>query len=131
MAKASVAAEMQGRVDPEGIASLLRAAGATDVTVDRRSGDPYLGIEGYFFIEFDDDQGFVGRRHAYGFHAYAFQAEGAEEVEMDGTTRVQLGADDRGRMFMEAVAEGLRGRLVDGRTDESVDFSAPEPALAP
>lgn len=128
MAKTSVAVEIQGKVGLDEIVSVLRDCGATNVTVDRRSGDCYAGVEGYFFIEFDDAYGFVGRRHAYGFHAHA-----SDEHE-HGWTRFELGADDRGRMFVEALAEAFGGWFKDERTQEAIDYrapAAPEPALSP
>lgn len=124
MAKTSVAAEIQGKVGLDDIVGLLRGLGATNVVVDRRSGDCYAGVEGYFFIEFDDERGFVGRRHAYGFHGHA------SEENPEGWTRFELGADDRGRTFVEAVAEAHAGWFVDERTNERITFSQAEGELA-
>lgn len=119
MSKTSVAVEIQGRADLDEIVSVLEAAGAANVAVDRRSGDPYAGVERYFFIEFDDPRGFVGKRHVYGFHTFA------SDTHENGWTRLQLGADDRGRHFMQSVAETLGGWMKDERTNEEAVF---EPA---
>lgn len=114
----SVSLIVQRQVPLDDIVNALRAAGAENVSVDPRTGDPYEAVERYFYVEFDDPRGVQTHRVAYGFHA-CLHSEHPE-----GWTRFQLGPDEggRGHHFVEAVAEAVGGRMHDQRTRETVDF---------
>lgn len=115
---------VQRQVRTDEIVEALVAAGARSVEVDRRSGDSYAGVDGYFYLHFDDPEAPGKRRTAFGF-----QASRSEEHE-EGWTRVQLGADERGRFFVGEIGEILGGNLFDNRTQEEVDFDAARPSMA-
>ena len=122
----SVSRIVQRQVPLDDIVRALSAAGAENVSVDRRTGDPYEAVDRYFYVEFDDPCGVQVRRVAYGFHA------SMHSEHQDGWTRFQLGTDEggRGHFFVAAVAEAVGGRLHDQRTLETLDYAAefePEP----
>jgi len=117
-----VALEIQGRVEIAEIVEALASAGAQAIRVDPRSGDSGAGVGRYFFIAFDDAGDGDRRRTAFGFHALP-----STEAE-HGWTRFELGADDRGRRFVENVAERTGGWFIDERTNHTMTFAKPEPA---
>lgn len=107
------------------ILSALRGAGAENVSLDPRTGDPYEMVDRYFFIEFDDPEGQQRRRTASGFVA------SLQEGHLLGYTRLQLGSDERGRHFVAAVGRALGGVMDDHRVGDEVDFNDPATAAAP
>lgn len=113
----------QRRVPLDDIVEALEGAGARDVRVDPRTGDSYEGVSRYFYIEFDDPHGSAARRVAFGFHCPD------SDEHPNGWTRLQIGADARGRDLIAAVGEAVGGSLYDNRTGEETDFDG-APALA-
>ena len=111
-----------GHTPVDDIVRLLRDEGAERITVDPRSGDSGAGVAGYFYIEFCDTGAGGAKRILFGFHA------NPNDQNERGWTRIQIGADTRGRRMLEGVALETGGHLWNQADGSTRDFEEPSPA---